>query len=349
MQTLNFFLSLGTILAPIVTVPFLSSEDRVLKDVNLNQTNWTNNEIVKNRISPKYLDVLLVTNTFENQTISDDHHLATKSQIHIAYAIIGFITFVAGLVINLLYLFAPYDDDENKRKEAFVFPLPKKPKESRFSLANLYYWTVLVLCCTITCFYYSMTINNSNYIQAFGVESELTSKTTGSYLTLTYSCVLTFSCFCFVFISAKLPPALILLADFALMVLSNILICCGRSVPMLWTAIVLLGIGMSSVQPSLYSYMKQRIDVNNVVISIITFSSGLIAMFYPLMNGYYIEAFPLTFPIINLVSVLIMIVLFVFINLFDLIYNKKVRNELSIRKSTDDDASLDAYKTNTHL
>lgn len=346
MQTLNFFLSLGTILAPIVTVPFLSSEDRVLKDLNLNQTNWTNNEIVKNRISPKYLDVLLATN-FDNQTSSDDHHLATKSQIHIAYAIIGFITFVAGLVINLLYLFAPYDD-ENKRKEGFVFPLPKKSQESKFSLANLYHWMVLVLCCTITCFYYSMTINNSNYIQAFGVESELTSKTTGSYLTLTYSCVLTFSCFCFVFISAKLPPRLILLADLALMTLSNILICCGRSVQMLWAAIVLLGIGMSSVQPSLYSFVKQRIDVNNVVISIFTFSSGLIAMFYPLMNGYYIEAFPLTFPIINLVSVLIMIVLFVFINIFDLIYNKKLRNELSIRKSTEDDASFDAYK-NTHL
>lgn len=348
MQTLNFFLSLGTILAPIVTVPFLSSEDRVLHDLNLNQTNLTSNEFVKNKLSPKYLDVLLVT-SFDNQTTSDDHHLATKSQIHIAYAIIGFITFVTGLVINLLYLFVPYDDGTSRKGEGFVFPLPKRPKESKFSLSNIYYWMVLVLCCAISCFYYSMTINNTNYIQAFGVESKLTNKTTGSYLTLTYSCVLTFACFCSVFISVRCSPALILLADLALLVVSNgILIFLCRKVELLWFSIVLLAIGMSSVYPSLYSYMKQRIDVNNNVGAIITFSSGLIAMIYPILNGYYIEAFPLTFPIINLTSVLIMAVLFGFLYVFDLVYNKKLRNELSIKKLSDDDPSQDAYK-NTHL
>lgn len=341
---------MGTILAPIVTVPFLSSEDRVLKDLDLNRTNLTQNEMVKSRLSPKYLDVLLVTN-FDNPTSNqtfDDHHLATKSQIHIAYAIIGFITFVTGLTINLLYLFAPYCD-QSKRKEGFVFPLPKRPKASKLSLSNLYYWMVLVLCCAISCFYYSMTINNNGYIQAFGVESQLTTKTTGSYLTLTYSCVLTFACFCFVFISAKLPPNLILLADLALLAISNcILIYHRQRIELLWGSIVLLAIGMSSVYPSLYSYMKQRIDVNNNVAAIVTFSSGLIAMVYPILNGYYIEAYPLTFPIINLISVFIMIVLFSFLYFFDLLYNKKLRNELSIKKASEDDSSQDAYK-NTHL
>ena len=349
MQSLNFFLSLGNILAPIITVPFLSTENQVLKDVvkNLNQTlNLTDNEFVKTKINSKYLDILLINS--DNQTFQD-HHSTAKSQIHIPYAIIGFITFVTGLAINLLYLFVPYD---NKRKEdGFnIFPLSKKLKENRFSLSNVYYWTILILCCTISCFYFAMNINNNSYIQAFGIESQQMNKTTGTYLTLTYSSVQTFSCFCFVFISTLLSPKFIILIDLMLMAISNCILIFFCDQNMFRLSIVLLAIGMSSIYPSIYSFMKQRIDVNNNVGSIIIFSSGIISIIYPILEGNYIEAFPLTFPLINLVSLIIMIILFSVLYVFDLAYNSKQSKQIFIKNSVQehDFVQENAYK-NTHL
>lgn len=365
MQSLNFFLSLGNILAPIITVPFLSSEDQVLKDLvvqNLNETvepSLTDNEFVKSQVSSKYLDILLTSP--DNVTSSfNDHRSATKSQIHIPYAIIGVIIFLTGLIINLLYLFVPYDDQNKRKKEdgldGFIFAISghkqkRKENSNKFSLSNIHYWTILILCCTISCFYFAMTINNSGYIQAFGVESKLhLTKATSSYLALTYSSVLTFACFCFVFISAKLSPKFIILIDLVLMTISNLLIIyfSDQSVQMLWFSIVLLAIGMSSVYPSLYSYMKQRIQVDNNVGSLIVFCSGFISIVYLILEGKYIEKYAHTFPLINLVSLIIMIVLFCVLIAFEAFYNSRQRKQMFIKKSLNpDDFVQDAY--NTHM
>jgi len=197
-----------------------------------------------------------------------------------------------------------------------------------------------------------MTINNSDYIQAFGVESQLhLNKTTSSYLALVYSIVLTFSCFCFVFISTKLSPKFIILTDLTLMTISNLLLIyfSDERVEMTFFAIVLLAIGMSSIYPSLYSYMKQRIQVNNNVGALIVFCSGFISIIYLLLEGKYIEKYSLTFPLINLVSLIIMIALFCILIVFEMFYNSRQRRQLRIKKSLDQDHFVqDAYK-NSHI
>lgn len=364
MQSLNFFLSLGNILAPIITVPFLSTENQVLKDLdeNLNKTKeqnqTTNVHLIKTTSisSSKYLDTLLVNSLIDNSSYDtlNIHHLSNRSQIHIPYAIIGFIIFITGLIINLLYLFVPYDKYKQK-DDSIMFPLSNhsRPKEKTLSLSNIYYWSNLILCCTCNSLLFAMTINNNSYIQAFGVESELKlSKKDGSYLILTYSSVLTLACFCFVIISAKLSPKFIILTDLTLLVISNciLIFCTNKSLEMLWFSIVLLAIGMSSLFPSLFSYMKQRIDVNNNVGSIIIFSGSIIGIIYPIIEGNYIQQFPLIFPLINLISLIIMIVLFAFLVVFDLYYNSRQRRQIFIKKSfgLEDDLAPDAYK-NTHL
>lgn len=357
MQSLYFFLSLGNILAPIIVVPFLSSENQVLKDItqNLNQTlNLTDTKFVKSKINSKYIDIM-ISNSDDNATAISfmDLHLSNKSQIHIPYAIIGFIIFIAGLIINLLYLFVPYDDGNSKRKEDnLIIPKPKT-KENQFNQSDVYYWVVLILCCTISCLYFAITMNNSSYIPAFAVESQLTNKATGSYLSLVYSCVLTFSCFCFVFISTALSPTFIISIDLILMLISNFILIyyCDHCIKMLWVSIVLLGIGMSSIYPSLFSFMKQKIDVDNNVGSLICFFSGFFTIFYTLLEGNYIESFPLTFPLINLVSLIIMVVLFSSLFIFDLLHVSRLnKQKFSIKKSIQDDFDFvqDAYK-NTDL
>lgn len=135
--------------------------------------------------------------------------------------------------------------------------------------------------------------------------------------------------------------------------------------PGLWVGIVILGFGFSSAFPAIYSFLEERINVSdargverklsdnatkacaqlakdsgsspslnrsnsfpqvtNSVCGFFMFASSVLTTVEPLLEGKYIENWPLIFVYINLVSVIVCLFLYVALHSTDIMKKKLSR------------------------
>ena len=320
MQGLNFFASLGTCLAPVINDPFLAHRD-------------DSDEMVERTTSPPQLmtTVSLCRNCTGGINIPDLLNNLTspkeldpnRSQIEIPHAFIGVTLFITGILINLLYLCVPYTSintrNHKKRDDPLAEPIEAPAELPRVQRSH--YWFVLMIGSIIPCFYFSLGMNNIMYMQKFAISNGF-KKSAATFMTLVYSAVVAFACLCFMLLSTILSPQAIIYIELSILLVADciLLYLCTSSPSMIWLGVCLLGCGMSSIYPSLYSFIKQRIEVNNKVGSLVVFSGSLISVTFPILEGTYLPTYPSTFPLINLFATVLILVLFTLIHGADVYY-----------------------------
>lgn len=270
-----------------------------------------------------------------------------RSQIEIPYAFIGVTLFITGILINLLYLCVPYSSPSSKRRNLRndplaepieVIPVPKRVRRPHF-------WIVLVFGSIVPCFYFSLCNNNYTYLQTFAMEIGY-NKPNATLIYLIYSAVVAFACLCFMLLSTVLSPQLIIYLELIILLAADcvLLYLCQTNPQMIWLGICLLGFGISSIYPSLYSFIKQRIDVNNNVGSIVVFSGSLISVIFPILEGNYLQKYPNVFPLINLFATICILVLFTAMHSADFYYGFPL-HKISPRSGREPEVCVTEFST----
>lgn len=328
-QALNFFANLGTCLAPVVSNPFMIKRDELDEVIDENVKMSTMSPIVKTE-TPNLPNIKLITDILTQLPIVNEND-ENRSQIEIPYAFIGVILFITGILINLLYMCVPYTSPSTYRRKARDDPLkeqiqlPVTPDRVRRS----HFWIVLVFGSLIPCFYFSLSRNNFTYLQSFAMEIGY-KKATATFMFMIYSSVVTFACLCFMLLSTILSPQSIIYLELIILISAEciLLYLCHWEPTMIWVGVCLLGFGISSIYPSLYSFIKQRIDVSNNVGSIVVFTGSLISFVFPIVEGNYLQKYPSTFPLINLFATVCILVLFTLMHSADFYFGFPLKTAL---------------------
>jgi hypothetical protein len=256
-----------------------------------------------------------------------------RSQIEIPYAFIGVILFITGILINLLYLCVPYSSPNFRRRNVRNDPLSEPIERAIIPVRvkRSHFWVVLVFGSIIPCFYFSLCNNNFTYLQTFAMEIGY-KKRTATLMYLIYSAVVAFACLCFMLLSTFMSPQAIIYMELIILLAADcvLLYLCHTKPQMIWLGICLLGFGISSIYPSLYSFIKQRIEVNNNVGSLVVFSGSLISVIFPILEGNYLQKYPNIFPLINLCATICILVLFTLMHSADCYYGFPLKSSRNI-------------------
>jgi len=92
---------------------------------------------------------------------------------------------------------------------------------------------------------------------------------------------------------------------------SILLVFGNTSEQLLWIGLIVVGVGHSCVFPGIYAFLEERINVTNSVCGCFMFASSIATTTNPVLIGYYIESFPMIFVYINVVSLVIVLMIFV--------------------------------------
>ena len=298
MQGLHFSFAIGSTLSPLLAEPFLSPKN----DTSSNST------------------------SHETTTISPEGTVfIQESQIVIPFSIVAGICVLSAFTTFTLYLLKPYKPpvrslaksiDRQTSSSSTPSPPPSPSTSSPTATNNpeaaplvasvfpkSYLLTVILLGALILCFETGIEINSFSYLQTFVVHVDLKlSKSTGAYMVSVIRGSYMISRGLNIFLAAKFNPKFLLMIDFALIAVGNtlLLIFANSDQTMIWIGIILMGFGFSPVYPMVYSFLEERINVTNTVCGFFMFSSALMTIVNPLIEGKFIEEYPLIYVYINI-------------------------------------------------
>lgn len=105
----------------------------------------------------------------------------------------------------------------------------------------------------------------------------------------------------------KIEPHYIIAGNFVLLSISNTILYIwgGSSMTMLWIGSSMIGVGMSTVYPSLYAYIEKYLFITESVSGIITIAGSCMSAIYPIIVGNSIETNPEILMYVNFVSIFV--------------------------------------------
>lgn len=110
----------------------------------------------------------------------------------------------------------------------------------------------------------------------------------------------------------KIPPHFIFAGNFIILTISNTILFMwgGSSLTWLWVGSIMIGVGMSTVYPSLYAFVEKYLFVTESVAGIITVAGGFVSSIYPVIVGNSVESNPEILTYVNFVSIIVCSVAF---------------------------------------
>lgn len=107
--------------------------------------------------------------------------------------------------------------------------------------------------------------------------------------------------------------------DWAIILIGNIILLFSDSgIQFLWIGFVCIGIGYASFFAAIFSYLRERIVVNNLISSVVILASlSGNAIGFPVFIGKYIDTMPLMMIYGNLFCLLVMFACFVGLSILD--------------------------------
>ena len=296
MQGLHFSYALGSTLSPLLAEPFLSPDRPPL-----NISGMVN-------VSDPHQTIPFVN-------ITD---YAQQSQIQVPYSIVASVSFLASILLLTLYFLNPYKDPLRTLSHLKSSQSMEITDESvnliPMRLPRSYFVTIIILGGSILCFYAGIELNTFTYLPAFAVNIDLhLSKSTGAFMTSVTSASYTVSRGLSIFLATRFKTTTLLYFNFSIIGVGNLLVLryANSSETMLWVGLIVMGFGFSSVFPGIYAFLEERINVTNTVCGFFMFASSLATTINPIIEGKYIEKYPLTFVYINIVSLICCIGLFI--------------------------------------
>lgn len=153
------------------------------------------------------------------------------------------------------------------------------------------------------------------WIYSYAIKRELTSVTQAAYLTSAYWGAITGGRLISVFISMKLKSRTMLVVYLYGCILAVILLLLGRnSVMLTWIGTILLGISISTLIPSTFTFAKENMDITGKVTRWLVIGLGAGNMFFPWFIGQLFEPVgEIMLPVINLITFLAALLLILII------------------------------------
>lgn len=270
-QTLHFFFSLGMVIAPLVEAPFLSS------------------------VVP--FSGLLIGNG------TAVHEFVHESRIHIPYAIGSGLYLAAAVFAIWLRCYARYDAREAKSPESRETTSGGTHVIVSLDANPIMGFMVKGLALLLFFSYAISEMNLLSFISEYAVYSDLKlSKATGAFmasvLAASYSVFRAVSAI----VAARVRTTVILYACVLMIASGNacLLFWGNTSVIGLWVAIVVLGAGHSSINASLYSFLRERMDMRSLICGCCIFSSCVGDMISVAVVSRLLESHPKVFGLVNI-------------------------------------------------
>jgi FHS family L-fucose permease-like MFS transporter len=270
---------LGAFISPLIAAPFLSETS------NMNQTRNSND-----------------TNNIDIGSESVD-----ELQIKWAYGIgAAFCLFCVFLVFIMYFI-----ERSNK-------PHPSKIEgdKVRTKLSKWQKVKILTLLSLLFHFYCSISVAVGRLLESFSVFSDLKlSKAMGAYITSIYWGTFTFARIFAIFIIALIGSKWMLWISFTFAIISNAILLAFGQVYQLGLIIgaALLGLGVSSIFPTLFSLAEEFIPVTTRIGALFLVSALSGELIFPIISGYFIETFPMLFIYMISLSSVVSFILYAFL------------------------------------
>lgn len=339
LQAMGGFWAIGQTLAPLITRPFLSSDQTIING---------------------------------NETIVTKH---TKTSIQIPYNIIGILTAGVGFLVLLFSCF--YNNqhtndniDDNRPSISSSFSKSKEDHLKEYgstsdrqksshsqsftgdkrsikqenssllpkSLPKGYYVAIVLLAALMMNFQVGLDLDFFNFLHTYAVQGPTKmDKSDASYLVSLTGFVQLASRFISIFISIYIKSGTIIATSTIVTLFGVIiLVLSGSTVSGLWAGAIILSIGFAPVGSSIYTYIEERTTVTNTIAGILSFSSTILSTTGPYIVGASLDTHPFIFILYILICNISIIILFVLLLLTDLWkrrYLEKQKNQ-SAKRST---------------
>ncbi|KAJ6643567.1 Sodium-dependent glucose transporter 1 [Pseudolycoriella hygida] len=248
--------------------------------------------------------------------------------IHIPFYITGSMTILA-VAINFVIFFTflnrnPVISIGNNIQEAVVVPstqrgsissssstssisasTPLLPRNRNRNLLKRKIYLIVLSCCVIG-FYSALELCTQQFLPTYAHFSPMKlSPTEGARVLFGLQLGFTIGRFVGIFLVQKISPHFIFTGNLILLTISNTILFVwgGHSITLLWVGSIMIGVGMSTVYPSLYAFIEKYLFITESVSGIITVSSSFVAAMYPVIVGNSVETNPEILMYVNYVSI----------------------------------------------
>jgi FHS family Na+ dependent glucose MFS transporter 1 len=277
MQGMHFSYAIGLVIAPLISEPFLS------KPLGNDMTSKVFATRPRNRTQ------------------------FTESRIYIPYSISGLLLFVSAFALYTMYFIIPYKQErtltssKDTEEENGIHERDDAPVRSYFDHKFL-----VILGSFMMCFYTGVELNAFAFFPDFAYYSSMNiTKSTATFMTSIMAGAFALFRGIGILTATKITTARMLHVHFVVTTLGNVLLLLAgiiSCINLTWVSIVVMGIGMSCMFPTIYSYLEERIVVTNTLTGVLFFSKEVALVVCPIIIGLNIERFPMIFVYVNIFS-----------------------------------------------
>lgn len=275
---------------------------------------------------------LILANFLPNSNSTDEVATTTNSpvseaDIYIPFYIAGSMAIIS-VVINIIIYFAfrkrmqqvvPFDN--NIQEPVVGTSWERESLSSRSSSSSVSVTTPLIsrnrnaskrkfyvigLSCCVIGFYSALELCTQQFLPTYAHFSPMKlSPTEGARVLFGLQLGFTIGRLVGIFLVRKIRPHFLFAGNLILLTISNTILFVwgGSSIKLLWLGSIMIGVGMSTVYPSLYAFIEKYLFVTETVSGIITVSGGFVSSIYPVIVGNSVVTNPEILMYVNYVSI----------------------------------------------
>jgi MFS family permease len=332
-QALQFFWAVGFIVSPLISNPFLQQDARKVDLKALAAKQFTTPSSFDNVSSASFeAEALVASSTVTAEPIATAiNQISSKpeSLLYIPYGVAGALCLIGSVSLLFIYVVKRIS---SCRSFDSVEPAQKKPEAKKttadleveqsaelqqavaFSEQRSYVWQILLYCCVMTSVFCASEMTTFQYIPTYCVKLSLgLTKSQGSLVMTGVAISFAAGRFIGILCAIRYKPEHILWFDWIIIVAGNVtLLFSNWGLAYLWAGSLLIGFGYASFFAAVFSFLKERIKVDNLTSSIIILSSlSGNAFGFPVLIGRFIDSHPLVMIYGNIVCLIIMFICFI--------------------------------------
>ncbi len=285
---------------------------------------------------------IILANFLTNNNVTEGAGPPNQTDLRIPFYIAGSMVILA-FIVNIIIYFALHRNrvhlvattttpTANNIQEAIVEPSWERESiSSTSSSTSVSVTTALIsrnrdtskrkiyiigLSCCVIGFYSALELCTQQFLPTFAHFSPMkVPPTEGAKVLFGLQLGFTIGRFVGIFLVLKIRSHFIFAGNLVLLSISNtiLFIWGGTSMTWLWVGSIMIGVGMSTVYPSLYAFIEKYLFVTESVSGIITIAGGFVSSIYPLIVGNSVETNPEILMFVNYVSIVVTSIAFSFL------------------------------------
>lgn len=231
------------------------------------------------------------------------------SRLHVPYTVIAIILGSVAIILFATYCTGPYirpnRTEIGEERQISTLGTALASNDDTRSRWKWKHMVIVALGCLLMSISLNMNHLTGYFMPSFAIDVGLEKKK-GTVLTAVYQTLVTFSRLAGALIARHVDVKIMLGTCFLLLVAGNTLLTCGSSSgAMIWTAVAILGIGISCTDAGVYCLLEQMIDVTEIITGLLIFSGSVISIAMTYTLGFMMETHPMVFVYMNILSAVI--------------------------------------------